>query len=103
GPATQRDESLKSAKRSLRKWRYKIWMARYSQVPYGPEGLLPDNVLDKITLNTRIHNVDDLKSCGWVACWAKRHGEDVVKILEVLDRKVQAEKVAEKAAKDAEK
>ncbi|KIJ62764.1 hypothetical protein HYDPIDRAFT_93350, partial [Hydnomerulius pinastri MD-312] len=103
GPATRRDEPLKVAKQRLREWRYETWMEKYSQVPYGPEGLLPDNVIDRIASNARIRNVDDFKSSGWLAGRAERHGEDILKLLKELDREVQAEKDAEKAAKEAEK
>ncbi|KAH7917207.1 hypothetical protein BV22DRAFT_1026823, partial [Leucogyrophana mollusca] len=99
GPATRRDEYLKGARTLLENWRYNTWMETYSHVPYGPEGLLPDLIINKIAYSTRLRSVEDLIGIGWSPSRAQRHGLEVVGMLEEYDRKHQRTRAAEQAQK----
>ncbi|KAH7905725.1 hypothetical protein BJ138DRAFT_1017321, partial [Hygrophoropsis aurantiaca] len=99
GPATRREEYLKNARNLLENWRDKTWVGQYSHVPYGPEGLLPNQVVQKIASSTRIKTIEDMVGVGWSTSRAERHGEEVLKLLEAYDTKYQRMREAEKEAK----
>ena len=103
GPTTRRQAHLLQARDLLQTWRSNVWIQTYSGVPYGPEGILPSSLLDRIASNTRIRNIEDLITCGWMAFQAEKHGDEVLKLLRELDEQIQLEKDAERAAREADK
>ncbi|KAF9242904.1 hypothetical protein BU15DRAFT_43592 [Melanogaster broomeanus] len=97
GPATRRDEKLKGAKTLLTQWRYEAWKAHCSKAPYGPQGLLPDEILNKIALSTRLLTVEDLRGTGWGRCPIDRHGAALLEVLATYDKKFDEVREIEKA------
>ncbi|KIJ12382.1 hypothetical protein PAXINDRAFT_156979 [Paxillus involutus ATCC 200175] len=96
GPATRRNEKLKGAKSVLVQWRYETWQTYCSQAPYGPQGLMPDDILHRIASNARLVTPNDLKGTGWGPSRVVRHGIALLQVLREYDQQFDEARDVEK-------
>ena len=90
----RRDTHLQEAKKNLIQWRYDTWLALYADaLPFSPTPLLPDPILDKVASKC-CQDIDALIGVGWSHRWAKKHGEDILQALHILDSRCDAERKA---------
>ncbi|TFK81106.1 hypothetical protein K466DRAFT_446414, partial [Polyporus arcularius HHB13444] len=98
-PATRTHDYLAEATRILQTWRQHTWLVLYHTQPYGPRGILPDLTLKTLATKTTYLNMGDLAAVPWHH--AGRHGQEVLDLLHVLDRKRALDVLVVEAAKRA--
>ena len=86
GEGPRRGDRLEACRNALVSWRIEIWMRDFKRSGLMPEAILPDKVLSKLATQARLKTLDLIKEeiPGWIL--AKRYGEDVLKILEPIDK-----------------
>ena len=97
GPATRCDAKLKGAKSLLVQWRYETWKTHCSKAPYGPQGLMPDDVLHRIASNARLAAANDFQGVGWGPSHVGWHGTALLQALKEYDKKFDKARDVEKA------
>jgi hypothetical protein len=99
GPSTRRDEHLREVRAALERWRFKKHCECYGPNSYTSAVLLPDPIITKISSNARIRTVDDLKSLSPPWIFAERHGQELLDLLDKLDRHYHEQKEKKKLEK----
>lgn len=94
--ANRREKHLQGARELLVTWRSSVWLAKYRRRPWGIQGLLPDTVVTSIATKARLKTIEDLEGTGWSSTHAKRHGEEVLKMLDEYDAEFYEAREAEK-------
>ncbi|KIM73718.1 hypothetical protein PILCRDRAFT_15010 [Piloderma croceum F 1598] len=86
GPATRRGEHLQDARGALEHWWFKTQRDHYSPSSVTAVTLLPDPTLMTLASNARICTTEDIKAVvkpPWIM--ARRHGNEVLALLMVID------------------
>ncbi|KAJ7666121.1 hypothetical protein DFH06DRAFT_1185976 [Mycena polygramma] len=77
---------LKEARTLLQSWRDDTCATVYRRRPWGPDVLLPDDVLTKFATWQRLRTVTDLvEKGGWSPTHAAKHGAEILAMLALLD------------------
>ena len=86
GPSIRHDDHLKDLRTVPEQWRFKKHRDCYTPSSYTSTVLLPDPIIKKITSNTHIKTIDDLKTLKSSWIFAERHGQEVLDLLEKLNQ-----------------
>lgn len=100
GPSTRRGSHLADVRAALERWRFKTKRDCYSLGSVTSEVILPNPILTTLASNTRIQTVDDMVSVikpPWIM--ARRHGEEVLRLLRMFDEAAKEEHEKEKRAR----
>ncbi|KAK7043414.1 bloom syndrome, partial [Favolaschia claudopus] len=100
GPTTRRGDHLKAARTALSDWRLKTYLAKYSTSPFTETGIMPDTVLTALA-SKRIQHVGEMQSLSPSWMLARRHGQEVILLLQRVDQ-VQREESENKAREKRE-
>ena len=86
GEGPRRGDRLEACRNALGSWRIDIWTRDFRRSGLMPEAILPDKVLSKLAMLARLKTVDLIREevPGWIL--AKRYGQDVLKVLEPIDK-----------------
>lgn len=86
GLGNRRGDRLKRCRHALECWRTETWERDFGACVWGPDVLMPDKVLRKLALHTRIRTLEDIKTeiPDWDFC--EEYGADVLDALQVEDR-----------------
>jgi bloom syndrome protein len=91
----KRENHLKQARDLLSRWRDDKCATVYRRRPWGPQVLLPDDVLTKFATWARLKTVDDLVShSDWSHTHAAKHGDEILAILAELDEHEKLQRLA---------
>jgi bloom syndrome protein len=104
GPSTRRLEHLANVRAALEGWRFKTKRDHYSLRSVTAEAILPNPILTTLASNAHIRTVEDIVTVinpPWIM--ARRHGEDVLKLLKTLDDAAREGHEREKRARAAER
>ena len=86
GEVPRRGDRLEACRNALRNWRIKIWTRDFKRSGLMPEAILPDKILSKLATHARLKTRDLIKEAvpGWIL--ADMYAEDVLKVLEPIDK-----------------
>jgi hypothetical protein len=86
GEGPRHGDHLEACRNALGSWRIEIWRRDFRQSGLMPEAILPDRVLSKLATQAQLKTLDLIMKevPGWIL--AKQYGEDVLKVLEPIDR-----------------
>lgn len=86
GEGPRHGDRLKACRNALGSWRREIWTRDFRRSGLMPEAILPDKILSKLATQARLKTLDLIMEevPGWIL--ANRYGEDVLKVLEPIDR-----------------
>jgi hypothetical protein len=86
GEGPRRGDRLEACRNALKSWRTEIWMRDFRRSGLMPEAILPDRVLSKLATHARLKTRNLIKEeiPGWIL--ADQYGEDIIKVLEPIDR-----------------
>ncbi|KAK7059556.1 bloom syndrome [Favolaschia claudopus] len=91
GPATRRSDHLKAARAALENWRVKTYLAKYSMSSFTDVGIMPDTILTSLA-SKRVHTVEEMESLSPRWMFARRHGSEVIELLNKIDQHQREEK-----------
>lgn len=86
GNGPRRGDRLEVCRNALQSWRIEAWARDFRRSGLMPEAILPDKMLSKLATHARLKTLDLIKAeaPGWIL--AERYGEDVLKVLEPIDK-----------------
>lgn len=86
GEGPRRGDRLEACRNALGSWRIEIWTRDFRRSGLMPEAILPDKILSKLAMQARLKTLDLIMEevPGWIL--AKRYGEDILKVLEPIDK-----------------
>ncbi|KAM6493656.1 hypothetical protein JOM56_010017 [Amanita muscaria] len=104
GPATRHGEHLKNVRAALLNWHFVMYEKHYSPSPFTSMVILPDSTLTALASNARIKTLADMQQMlkpPWV--FASLHGQDLLDLLEEMDRAEKERRHQEKLQKREQK
>jgi hypothetical protein len=86
GEGPRRGDRLEASRNALESWRTEIWTRDFKRSGLLPEAILPNKILSKLATHARLKTRDLIKEelPGWIL--ADRYGEDVLGVLEPIDK-----------------
>ncbi|KAJ7830175.1 hypothetical protein B0H14DRAFT_2250784, partial [Mycena olivaceomarginata] len=75
-------------------WRSEKCRTVYRRRPWGPQALLPDDVLGKFASRGHAKTVEDLLHAGWSPTHTARHGTELLAMLADYDTMFKADQAA---------
>ena len=97
GPSIRRGEHLKRVRSALKAWWFKVKAQQYTLSPFTAVAILPDMVLTSLASNARIQTLEDLiKNLNPPWMMARRHGQEVLDLLKMLDDNERTERQRDK-------
>ena len=102
-PGARREEHLATCREVLTEWRKKTWAEQYSTCSFSRNALLEDKDLTVLASRARIRTFDDLKL--HVPNWPfmKRHGDEVLTLLRLIDDDYRENRAAQLQVKEEHK
>ncbi|KAK7039732.1 hypothetical protein R3P38DRAFT_2901733 [Favolaschia claudopus] len=83
--AIRRSNNLEAARAALQDWRIKTFLAKYPLSCFTDVGIMPDQILESLAL-VRVQNVEEMESLSPSWMLARRHGTEVIELLNQVDR-----------------
>src|SRR6188768_405689 len=97
----RRGPHLERARFALEKWRFDTKRSRYTPSSTTMLSLLPDNILRSLASARDLHSAEEIDSrTSWI--YSFRHGEDVLGVLERVDKSIVDERNTKTQAKKDE-
>lgn len=90
----RRDKHLHGARALLTEWQSEKCWTVYRRRPWGPQALLPDDVLGKFASRGHAKTVEDLLHAGWSPTHTVRHGTELLAMLADYDTMFKADQAA---------
>jgi hypothetical protein len=84
-PTQRRGERLKVCCEALAQWRDRVWHHNYGLCAWGPNVLLAETVIAKLTMTASLSSLEDVKHevPDWV--FANKYGTDVIDVIKAAD------------------
>ncbi|KAI0639716.1 P-loop containing nucleoside triphosphate hydrolase protein [Trametes polyzona] len=98
-PVTRSDKDMATVKTRLIEWRRAVWKTHYRHQPFGSVAILPDHVLSVLSSKTTFRTIDHFGDLKWLL-W-KRHSQEVLQILDDVDKPRALENLKAARAKQA--
>jgi len=101
-PAARSKAHLKTARESLKNWRLKTKLSRYTPSSLTTAFLMLDVTLKKLASARNFKTAEDIQmATGWI--YAPRHGEEVLQLLANINKADEDQRGCAKRAKAAER
>ncbi|KAK7044356.1 hypothetical protein R3P38DRAFT_2878331 [Favolaschia claudopus] len=81
----RRLNNLEAARAALQDWRIKTFLAKYPLSCFTNVGIMLDQILESLAL-VRVQNVEEMESLSPSWMLARRHGAEVIELLNQVDR-----------------
>ncbi|KAJ7196619.1 hypothetical protein GGX14DRAFT_375854, partial [Mycena pura] len=90
-PKTRRAEHRQTARDALERWRLRTYLEKYSKSSLPEVGIMSDQIVTTLALK-RLKTVEEMLELrpSWIL--ARRHGDEVLAVLQRVDERVEAEK-----------